>query len=306
VLGAAWLALYLACASNHGTPLGPALWGGQLLLLLIVVVVHGSLFYGYAGIALYVAVGWLVSFVFEATSVSIGFPFGLYVHHSSGPRLLGVPLPAMFIYLIHGWFAWAVTRSIFLDRPWRKGGRVPLLTPLLAAFVLAGFDFPADPILATVDRLWSFAQPGGQFGVPITNNLGWIFTSWVLFQIFSLVEARFPAAEAGEDFWVLPCLVWVALALQYPILWSKAPTSTVGYGGRSFVSTDIFEASVAGSLFTLVFVGLLALACLDRGRHAVTSASRAPTNDRRERGAEHGVAPAGPVDTRTTVGARPV
>lgn len=265
-LGAAWLVLFLAFAFCYGSSIASVLWVIQMLLLLAIVIIHGSVFYGYVGISLYVVVGLIVSFVLEAMSVSMGFPYGSYVHHSPGPRLLGVPMQAMFIYLVYGWFAWAVTRVICLDQPWRKGGRARLVTPLVAGFVLAGFDYPIDPILSTINRLWTFEDPRGQFGVPVTNYLGWILTGWVLFQIVSCFEERFPAAEASRrrSYWLLPCLVWVAQAIQYPILWSNASTATVQYGTRVFVISDVFEAAIAGSLFTVLFVGLLGLVCLGR------------------------------------------
>jgi putative membrane protein len=125
--------------------------------------------------------------------------------------------------------------------------------------VLAGFDYPFDPIGASVQGMWTYKYPSGQFGVPLTNYLGWIFTGWVLFQIFALAEHRFRAVAAStlRSYWLLPCLIWIAMALQYPIFWAAAVGGTVTQGGRVFMIVDIYEASVAGSLFTLVLIGMI-------------------------------------------------
>src|SRR3546814_16047058 len=97
---------------------------------------------------------------------------------------------ATLIYVIVGWFAWIVARAIVLDRPDRLRSTEYFTTPIVAAFILAGFDYPFDPIGATVQRLWTFTYPSGQYGVPISHSLGWLFTGWLLFQILAAVDRK--------------------------------------------------------------------------------------------------------------------
>ncbi len=193
--------------------------------------------------------------------MSNGFPFGSFVHLAPGPKLWGVPPQAMLIYMCYGWYAWAVARVICLDNPNRLQGFARIGTPLIAAFVIAGFDYPIDPILSTVFGLWTYHYPGGQFGVPITNFLGWAFTGAVIFFVMSLVDRKFSSTPTAHKrgYWLLPCCIWLAQAVQYPILWMRAPTGSVDLGARTFVISDIFEASLAASLFSILFVGLLGL-----------------------------------------------
>jgi len=118
--------------------------------------------------------------------------------------------------------------------------------------------------------MWSFREPGGQYGVPLSNYLGWIFTGWAVFQLFSMVENRLgDTAKGGASvqlattrFWAIPVIVWVGLATQYPVFYALAVDRSVELAGSRYSVADIFEASVAASLFTQVFVALLGLAAL--------------------------------------------
>src|SRR4051812_17417563 len=58
-------------------PGGPPRLAAQLLLLLFVAI-HGSLSYGWRGVAAYVVIAGAVSMLLEITSVNFGFPFGFY------------------------------------------------------------------------------------------------------------------------------------------------------------------------------------------------------------------------------------
>lgn len=267
-LGALWAVSCAASALTLGSPLGAALWAVQLLLLFVIALLHSSILYGWAGTLAYLVIGLAISFTFEAMSVAFGFPYGSYVHHSPGPRVLDVPLQAIFIYLVYGWYAWILARLLCLETPGRLTGAACLTVPLCGGFILAGYDYPIDPIMASVAHLWTFTDPSGQFGVPLTNFLGWILTGWAIFLPMALLERRFSSASSisGRGYWLLPCLIWIFQAVQFVILWMQAPVGEVVTGTRRFVASDIFEAAVAASLFTVLFVGLVGLARLYPGR----------------------------------------
>ena len=92
----------------------------------------------------------------------------------------------------------------------------------------------------------------------------WIFTGWAVFQLFSLVEARVARVQPPDDrrFWAVPVMVWLGLASQYPILYATAVGGTRDVAGSRYAVMDIFEAAVAGSLFSQVLVVLLAVVAL--------------------------------------------
>jgi len=229
-------------------------------LLPALMLIHGSILYGWKGITTYVILGVAVGFVLEASSVANGFPFGSYVHNVAGPKPMGVPIQAITAYMLLGWFALVLAKAIVLDAPWRPHAVSRYTVPLVGGLILAGLDLPYDPLGATVAGDWTFTYPGGQFGVPLTNFLGWIFTGWVLFQIFAFIEHRFPPASAAKQrgYWLIPALFWLNMALKFPFDWMRAPSGTVSLGERTFVIADVHEAAVITSLFTLVAISLIA------------------------------------------------
>ncbi|WP_052223557.1 carotenoid biosynthesis protein [Novosphingobium malaysiense] len=260
-MGTIWFVSFLLSQLMAGTGAGAAAGGIMVLMLIAIVAVHGSMLYGWPGFGVYLAMGTAIGFGLEASSVANGFPFGSYVHNTPGPKPLGVPIQAIVVYVLAGWYAWAIGRSILLDQPDRIGGAGYVAVPLVAAFILCGLDYPNDPIGATIKGDWTYAHPGGQFGVPLSNYLGWIFTGWVLFQLFSLIEKRFPPCEAVQSrrYWLLPCLMWLAMPLQFVFSWLGAPGGTVNLGESTFVIADIHEAALIGSLFSMVLPALIAI-----------------------------------------------
>lgn len=274
-LAAVWLVLFAASALFTGTATGGALWAGQFFLLLVIAFVHSSLLYGTRGALIYLVVGFAIGLTFEASSIAIGFPFGSYVHNSPGPRLLGVPLQATLIYAVYGWFAWLIARQLCSDLPVRINGATRFLAPICGAFLLAGFDFGIDPIMASVFKLWTFGEPSGQFGVPLSNLVGWAFSGWVIFQVMALIERNFPlsCASNSRSFWLLPSLIWIAQGIQFPIMWASSPPATIVVGSSRFATADVFEASTAVAILTVVFggfLGLVRLAQMDTRRQEVS------------------------------------
>lgn len=251
-------ALSFAASQVWTHPAIGLLSGGLLPVLLLV---HGSLLYGWRGIAAFVALGLVIGFGFEITSTRFGFPFGAYVHNSEQFKIAGIPIIALSGYTLVGWFAWTVSKVLVLDRPDREHNLGRFTVPIVAAFILAGFDLPFDPIGATAQQGWTFAHPSGQFGVPLTNFLGWILTGWVLFQAFALLERRFTKSQVVRTraYWAIPCLFWLGMALQFPLQWLDAPGGTVTLVDRTYVIADVYEGAVITSLFTMVAIGLLAL-----------------------------------------------
>ena len=230
--------------------------------MLLLVIAHAAIGYGWAGFAGFFAITYVVALLFEASSIATGFPFGFYVHHL-GPvlKLLGVPWLVPLGYVAAGWFAWTLACVLVRDHPSKSGGWARFTTPLIASFIVTGSDACFDPIGATARGQWTYRDPSGLSGVPLTNFLGWLLTCWVFYQIFALCEPRFRPRPITErtGYWVAPCLIWIAMAAQYPLMYRTASHAVVATGGRSFVVADIYETAVTMSLLTHVFVGLLAM-----------------------------------------------
>ena len=247
-----WFGLFILAAFPGSAAVKAAASGFGGLALLATVLIHAWLSNGWRGCLVFFVLALAVSFGLEASSIAHGFPFGFYVHNLPGPKPLGVPPYVPLGYGVLGWIAWSVARLIVRVRPHDATGVNRFTTPIVAAFILAGYDFSYDPIGSTVLHMWTYRNPSGYFGVPLSNFAGWLFTGWVIFQLFALVEARFPPRHIGAGnvgFWLLPCFVWGAMVLQYPVLYAYAPAGMSVAGGRSFVTADIYEASVVTAFF---------------------------------------------------------
>lgn len=260
-LAAVWLALFILSMLGSRTDLTTGLGQFQGLALALFVVAHGTLAYGWRGFGVYAVVTFAVALLFEATSIRTGFPFGFYIHHlGPGLKLFGIPWVVPLSYVVTGWLAWSLARLVVRDQPAQTGGADRFTTPLVATFILAGYDLCFDSIGSTALGLWTWRDPSGLFGVPLSNFLGWLLTGWAAYQIFAFCEPRLAPGRATNRlaFWLPPCLLWLALGLQYPVMYAAATDAIVRVDGRSFVTADIYETALIVSLFTHVFVGLLA------------------------------------------------
>src|SRR6185437_15484757 len=82
--------------------------------------------------------------------------------------------------------------SILLDGADRQLDR-PLnwvVLPIVAAFVMTQWDLVMDAPNATIAKAWIWHEGGGMFGVPLSNYLGWLLTSWLIFQTFAVYLRR--------------------------------------------------------------------------------------------------------------------
>ncbi|WAC91165.1 carotenoid biosynthesis protein [Mycobacterium sp. Aquia_213] len=242
--------------------LAPQAASAQAGLLILFVIVHAWLGYTSRGMAVFVVIAGVVAFALEALSIATGFPFGSYTHHLPGVKPLGVPLAVLLGWIMFGWLAWALARLIM--RPVAAvavGGAERFTTPIVATFVLGGYDLVYDPIGATAHNWYSYHQPTGALGVPLTNYLGWLLTGWVIFQLVALIESRFPgrAATQSRGYWLLPCLFWLSTTAQVFTELIRPTDGVVVRGGKTIAITDVYESCASAALFTIVFTGITAL-----------------------------------------------
>jgi hypothetical protein len=111
-------------------------------------------------------IGAAVAFVAEAVVIRLGF-----LKHHIGPKLLGVPLYALF-----GWTGViyvAFRFALLVAEGWAAVG--------LAALLATGYDALTDP-RGVSEGFWSYTDdlPGPRYrGVPWWNTVGWLVISAV-------------------------------------------------------------------------------------------------------------------------------
>lgn len=119
--------------------------------------------------AVVVAVGWMVEVVGSHT----GLPFGAYQYTDRlGLRLMGVPLIIPLAWLMMLPCAWAVA-------DWITGGRRGLSFVLTSAVAFTAWDLFLDPQMV-MWRFWEWGAPGGYFGIPWLNFVGWLLAAAAL------------------------------------------------------------------------------------------------------------------------------
>jgi hypothetical protein len=101
---------------------------------------------------------------FRASEILLWLLIAIYAVATRCAARLVVFLSLAFA-LLHG----ATHRGIaaMASPPWPS-----VAIPLVAAFIVVGWDACFDPGSSTLDRLWIWQKGGGYFGVPLTNYLG--------------------------------------------------------------------------------------------------------------------------------------
>ncbi len=217
---------------------------------------HGARRYGWGGSIAFCVITLVIANIYENLSITTGFPFGFYTHGPSlGPRLFNVPLMIGPIYSGAGYLAWIIANMI-LGEPSRIGDRFwTLAMPIVAAFIVVGFDICIDPIGATIAHRWHYAEHGAYFGVPLSNYLGWYLTTWTFFQVFAvyLAISQIPVRPVGLGFWYEVSAYWALLGLQFPLLLLVIPLMVVqDSAGWSWQSTDIIQSSTIMCIYTML------------------------------------------------------
>ena len=169
-----------------------------VLLSLCFGLIHGAIRYGIGGIAVFLALCLGISNVMENIGVLTGFPFGHY-HYTDvlGPKLFLVPLLIGPAYFGTGYLSWVLANVLLCTD--RRRDRLPtFVVPLIAAFIMVGWDLCFDPAASTIAHMWIWENGGGYFGVPLTNFLGWYLTVYIFLQLFASARTardRFAAAR---------------------------------------------------------------------------------------------------------------
>jgi len=277
VLGIAWLLLALwgatallgaaAPTSTVAKVLGP--FTGVALLGFVAL--HSTIAYGWRGAALLAFSAFAIALALESLSIATGLPFGFFEHGDEfGAKIGAVPVVVALGYFLYGYPAWMLARLV-VGRNASVGA-----IPLIAAFIVTGFDLTHDPIGATARGFWQFRDVSGISGVPLSNFIGWLVTSGTIFLVWNSFAGRLDRAPAQTDraFWALPIAMWLLTALQYPLMWAAAPDSTVAAGDAILAIGDIYETATINALLVMGLVIVLATSRLLGARWEITNDTR--------------------------------
>jgi len=261
-----WLSIAGILAAGIGFSWNPNPFGQALASIFIAcALVHAAFAYGVRrALILFVACS-AIAFAMENLGAATGFPFGVY-HFEVGadlPHVGLIPIIVGPLWFGAGYFSWTVA-SVLLDGADRKlDDPFNLVSlPVVAAFVMTQWDLVMDAPNATIAKVWIWHDGGGVFGVPLSNYLGWLLTSWLIFQTFALYLRRSglpPYPRMSLKLAVTGILFYVGSGLTHIVPWIMGQTGEAVDGrGYSWQVHDIREATVAILLLTMVFTALLA------------------------------------------------
>ena len=105
----------------------------------------------------------------EWLGITTGFPFGSY-HYTD---VLGISLFGVPVAMSMAWAGVMITCLLISDSSsrWHRAWQTGLACVLL--------DLVLDPVAVRMG-LWTWHQPGGWFGIPYSNFLGWFGVAYVL------------------------------------------------------------------------------------------------------------------------------
>ena len=262
---ACYLALVVAFAWN-ATPLAQTLAGMGILAACI----HATLFYGWKDALVLFAICVIITFAIENIGTLTGLPFGRY-HFEVGANLPHVGLIPVIVgplWFGMGYFSWIVAGTL-LGAPARPDKGFDLVAwPIVAAFVMTQWDVVMDPPLSTISKAWIWHDGGAHFGVPLSNYVGWLLTSWLFSQAFALYLTRrreLPVQpEANErTFRMVAVALYLGSGLTHLTPWLIGESGEVMDAAHHVWQIgDLRRSAVITMLFTVFFTSLLAAARL--------------------------------------------
>ncbi|MBA3756635.1 MAG: carotenoid biosynthesis protein [Nitrosomonas sp.] len=163
---------------------------------------------GWRKALIFTVVGYLIAFTSEKLSITTGFPYGwyYYIDDTSHRELWvwGVPFFDSLSYVFLTYCSY--TTALFILSPLATKG-VDLITLetrairhswavlVLGAFLQTFLDIIIDPVTLQGNRwflgkIYGYYEAGLHFGVPISNYLGWLLTSFLLVFAFQQIDRK--------------------------------------------------------------------------------------------------------------------
>ncbi len=229
VTWAAWTALLAWVGATVSLPVVQGAWGdralrrgvtaGVLLLDAAVIAILASA-WGWGRTALIallvLAMGWAVEYL----GSRIGTPFGRY-HYTERlqPQLGRVPLliPAAWLMMLPP--AWAVA--------WYITGGYGIAFVVASALALTVWDLFLDPQMVAW-RLWVWERPGGYFGVPWTNFVGWMLAAAAMTAVTAPV---WPGPLPAAPLMAVYVLTWLLETMGLGVFWQQPGSALCGFLG---------------------------------------------------------------------------
>jgi len=258
------------------------LFAGRVPSLLIVLLhvippalfaaVHGARIYRARGIMVFTILCVAVGAFFEILSLRTGFPFGRYEFTGlMGPVVLGLPIMLALAYVGMGYLAWALGLAILHLHNRVLSGWSLLLLPVVASFAMTVWDVSMDPVWAAIDHAWLWREGGPYYGVPISNFLGWLLTTYIFYQLFALYLANRGVVRSPANYLRLAIAFYAVSAAGNLFVIAPASLGQVflDAGGTPWAISSILWMSRLISVFVMLPLSLFAWIRASRQIHPI-------------------------------------
>ena len=173
----------------------------QVLIGFIYLVFHGSIFWGWLNIGLFIFITFSISLIIEIIGSKTGLIFGGKYNYNSnltpGRTVLNVPvlIPIAWIILTYMSFnLYCLISGLGPEIILNKTSNVYIVPCLILMFL----DMILDPIAVNEGR-WSWNNKFRYYDVPLMNFVGWFITSFLVFFVFSKVSFPTVLEERAPD-----------------------------------------------------------------------------------------------------------
>ena len=233
----------------------PSLWlvALDVLSAAALAIVHGARHYGWRGILVFTGICVAFGNAVENLGVTTGIPFGHYRFLDvMGPRIYRVPVLLGLAYVGMAYASWTIARILVPSRSSPFSGARIIRIALVAACVMTAWDVAQDPVWSTFLHAWEWRDSGPWFGVPFSNDAGWLSTTFTIYLLFGLWLKRQrsePGAVSGS---MWPAVAFYAICAGGNVLqfFVRRPvTITYDALGRAWPVTSILAASALVSIF---------------------------------------------------------
>jgi len=226
---------------------------------------------GWRKTLIFTVTGYLIAFTSEKLSITTGFPYGwyYYIDNTSHRELWiwGVPFfdSLSYVFLTYCSYTMALfilsplaTRGMDLITLETRAIRHSWAALVLGAFLQTFLDIIIDPVALQGNRwflgqIYGYYEEGLHFGVPISNYIGWLLTSFLLVAAFQQIDRK-REEEIPSRVFIMPFRSLLGPALYLSLLifnWVVA----LWIGEKLIALTGIL-------IFTLPIVMVIVLAIL--------------------------------------------
>jgi len=145
----------------------------------------------------------------ETIALKTGFPYGEFAYKESLDTSVtgGIPWPVLFAWppLVIG--AAAIANRIATTL-WRR--------ILIVVILLVTYDTIFDPLAVKVG-FWAFKENGFYYGVPLSNFLGWIFTSFLSAVLFYVINTSSKLSIKSSFTYIFHIALWTLGAFYFQL-----------------------------------------------------------------------------------------